>query len=149
MRFYFQTIMTLLLALSLFVGCETTKNIKESITSKVDSMTSDVDKDLIDPISVINDTLNNKDIVVIGSQTYNFAVAYKRTMSDGTSLEFQPVQDGLPIVMIDSEGTSWNIMGRAVSGPRAGTQLSRLNQFVGYWFAWAAFYPDIELYQSE
>ena len=108
---------------------------------------SDVDKDLIDPISVINDTLNNKDIVVIGSQTYNFAVAYKRTMSDGTSLEFQPVQDGLPIVMIDSEGTSWNIMGRAVSGPRAGTQLSKINQFIGYWFAWAAFYPDIELYE--
>ncbi len=46
MRFYFQTILTLLLALSLFVGCETTKNIQGSITSKVDSMTSDVDKDL-------------------------------------------------------------------------------------------------------
>ena len=46
MRFYFQTILTLLLALSLFVGCETTKKMKGSITSKVDSMTSDVDKDL-------------------------------------------------------------------------------------------------------
>ena len=46
MRFYFQAILTLLLALSLFVGCETTKNIKGSITSKVDSMTSDLDKDL-------------------------------------------------------------------------------------------------------
>ena len=46
MRFYFQAILTLLLALSLFVGCETTKNIKGSITSKVDSMTSDIDKDL-------------------------------------------------------------------------------------------------------
>ena len=46
MRFYFQTILTLLLALSLFVGCETTKNIQGSITSTVDSMISDVDKDL-------------------------------------------------------------------------------------------------------
>ena len=46
MRFYFQAILTLLLALLLFVGCETTKNIKGSITSTVDSMTSDVDKDL-------------------------------------------------------------------------------------------------------
>ena len=46
MRFYFQIILTLLLALSLFVGCETTKNIQGRITSTVDSMTSDVDKDL-------------------------------------------------------------------------------------------------------
>ncbi len=52
MRFYFQTTLTLLLALSLFVGCETTKNIQGSITSKVDSMTSDVDKDLFAQVPV-------------------------------------------------------------------------------------------------
>ncbi len=46
MRFYFQITLTLLLALLLFVGCETTKNIQGSITSTVDSMISDVDKDL-------------------------------------------------------------------------------------------------------
>lgn len=46
MRLFFHTVLTILLALSLFVGCETTKNIKGSITSTVDSITSDVDQDL-------------------------------------------------------------------------------------------------------
>ncbi|MBW1693456.1 MAG: hypothetical protein JRJ41_04715 [Deltaproteobacteria bacterium] len=46
MRPFFCTVLTLLLSFSLLVGCETTKSMKASITSKVDSMTSDVDQEL-------------------------------------------------------------------------------------------------------
>lgn len=46
MRPFFYMVVTLLLSFSLFVGCETTKGMKTSIASKVDSMTSDVDQDL-------------------------------------------------------------------------------------------------------
>lgn len=102
---------------------------------------------LIDPVVVLNDAFNNKNVVVIGSQTHNFAVAYIRTMADESVLEFTPVQDDLPVVMTDNEGNRWDMFGKAVSGPREGTQLKRIDQFIGYWFAWAAFYPDIELYE--
>ena len=46
MRPFFCTVLTLLLSFFLLVGCETTKSMKASITSKVDSMTSDVDQEL-------------------------------------------------------------------------------------------------------
>lgn len=46
MRHLLYTILVLLLSFSLFVGCETTKNMRAGIASKVDSMTSDVDQDL-------------------------------------------------------------------------------------------------------
>lgn len=49
--------------------------------------------------------------------------------------------------MIDSEGTSWDVTGKAVRGPRAGDRLETITQFMGYWFSWGAFYPDIVIYE--
>lgn len=46
MRPFFYMVLTLLLSFFLISGCETTKSMKTSITSKVDSMTSDVDQEL-------------------------------------------------------------------------------------------------------
>ena len=51
--------------------------------------------------------------------------------------------------IIDQEtGSTWNIFGMAVAGELAGTQLRALNAFPHFWFAWAAFYPDSELYDE-
>ena len=44
------------------------------------------------------------------------------------------------------EGTMYDVFGQAVDGPGEGNQLKTVTQFIGYWFAWAAFYPEIELY---
>ena len=52
--------------------------------------------------------------------------------------------------IIDEEtGSTWNIFGMAVAGELAGTQLRAINAFPHFWFAWAAFYPDSELYEYE
>jgi hypothetical protein len=41
--------------------------------------------------------------------------------------------------MQDDEGTMYDVFGRAVDGPGKGENLSAVTQFMGYWFAWAAF----------
>ena len=69
-----------------------------------------------------------------------------RKLADGTELIFEPVQDSLPVVMKDAGGSRWDVMGKAVSGPRVGEQLLFPPSFIGYWFAWAAFYPGVEIY---
>jgi multidrug resistance efflux pump len=58
----------LLLSFSLFVGCETTKNMKASISSKVDSMTSDVDQDLYAQVP-------EDDLVVVKEAEYALLLA--------------------------------------------------------------------------
>ena len=52
----------------------------------------------------------------------------------------------LPVIMKDSEGTMYDVSRLAVAGPGKGERLLPVTQFMGYWFAWAAFYPEIELY---
>lgn len=83
-------------------------------------------------------------MVVAGSAGYNFAVAFKSELS-GTSLSFSPIQDQLPVIMTDNEGTTWDVFGNGISGPRAGQRLSSPRSFTAYWFAWVAFCPGAEI----
>jgi hypothetical protein len=69
-------------------------------------------------------------------------------LTDGTELNLEPVQDSLPIVMEDQQGNRWDIFGYAVEGPRQGERLVPTLSYTGYWFGWADFFPDIEIYQS-
>lgn len=99
-----------------------------------------------DTVTTINDHVDGVPIVVVGSAAENFAASFERRLPDGTELSFAPVTNRLPIVMIDNEGTVWDVFGVGVSGPRAGTTLRPGRAFTAYWFAWATFFPGVEIY---
>ncbi len=61
---------------------------------------------------------------------------------DGERLQFSPDPDD-PLMFRDRRsGSVWNIFGRALSGPLAGTRLTPIVHGTHLWFAWAAFHPD-------
>ncbi len=69
---------------------------------------------------------------------------------DGQMLTFTPQpdaasSDGPEAVVDDQTGSTWSILGRALDGPLAGTQLQPIEHIDTFWFAAAAYYPDIEL----
>lgn len=98
-------------------------------------------------IGVIQDQVGGRSIVVAGHSADNYAVAYDRELADGTILDFAPYAGADPtLVLQDTEGNTWDIWGTAISGPRAGTQLRDINAYVAYWFAWVAFFPQVEIY---
>ncbi len=45
----------------------------------------------------------------------------------------------------EQTGSTWDILGRAVSGPLAGENLKSIPHLDTFWFAWAAFHPDTRL----
>ncbi len=68
---------------------------------------------------------------------------YDRQVGDQL-LTFSPNEDGS---FSDAEtGSTWDILGEAVSGPLAGEKLTPILHFDHFWFAWAAFFPATELY---
>lgn len=99
-----------------------------------------------DSVGLMNDSFKNLDIVVVGSNGKNFALSYERKLSDGTALTFSPVQNALPVVMIDNEGTKWDLFGKAVAGQRVGLELKPTRSYIAYWFAWGTFFPDAEIH---
>jgi hypothetical protein len=60
-------------------------------------------------------------------------------------LRFVPDAGGF----VDTRTNSrWDIFGRAVSGPLRGTRLDALPAVDHFWFSWAAFFPDTEIYRA-
>jgi len=97
-------------------------------------------------VTVINDNLGGRNLVVVGSKQDNFIASFWNKPGDGSTLSFSAVQDQYPVVMTDTEGNMWDIMGKAVAGPRLGSSLSFAPSFMGYWFSFAAFYPGLSIY---
>jgi len=98
-------------------------------------------------IHLIHDNFAGGPITIIGSSDKNFAVSFFNTLEDGAVLQFKAIQDSLPVIMKDQEGNYWDIFGYAIQGPRKGSRLKATNSYTGYWFAWADFFPDLEIYR--
>ncbi len=72
----------------------------------------------------------------------------------GATGVFRPVLDGDRLafsfdgnaIKDNGTGSTWNVLGRAVSGPLTGRQLERVNAQDHLWFAWAAFKPHTTVY---
>lgn len=94
---------------------------------------------------VLNRDFAGMEIVVVGSEQLNFIVAYKRRVPNGGILRFtvEPEVE-LPVIMTDEGGSQWNIFGEAVSGPLLGSKLEPVTSYIGFWFAWTAFYQDVQ-----
>jgi len=99
-----------------------------------------------DTVTVVNDELKGKNIVIVGNREDNFIVSFFNDPGDGSTLSFSAVQDQYPVVMSDAEGNLWDVSGRAVAGPRENAQLDAPPSFIGYWFSFAAFYPGLSVY---
>ena len=95
---------------------------------------------------VINDTLSGTPLVIAGSSAKNLVVSFESRLDDGAILTFEPLQDQLPAIFIDNEGTSWDVFGNGLAGPRAGERLTAVSLYNAYWFAWGAFFPGAEIY---
>ncbi len=74
------------------------------------------------------------------------AIAYSPVV-DGQRLTFEPGDE--PGTFRDAEtGSTWNIGGEAIDGPLAGTAMEIVPHTNIFWFAWAAFVPDTDIWEG-
>jgi hypothetical protein len=93
---------------------------------------------------VIHDEFRGQKLVIAG-KTDQYMVAYNREIEPGVILTFSP--SSINGLLIDQEGTEWDLFGYAVSGPRKGSTLPAVTSFMGYWFSFPAFYLNTEIYE--
>lgn len=84
--------------------------------------------------------------VVLWDRARQAAMAY-RPVAAGESLTLE-VKDG---VITDVEtGSTWEVDGRARSGPLAGAQLEPIAEaYIAFWFGWAAFQPETLIWAED
>jgi hypothetical protein len=96
-------------------------------------------------ISLRNDNVFGKAIVVVSSRNKNIFTAYQSQLEDGTIVNLTAVQNELPIVMTDSNGNKFDLFGEVIAGSKKGFKLKSITSMIAYWFAWAAFYPNTSI----
>lgn len=73
-------------------------------------------------------------------------IAFYRRV-DGETLTFSATGDDR---FTDEETSStWNLQGQAIDGSLQGEQLETVNHRNEFWFAWAGFFPEGEVYARE
>lgn len=80
---------------------------------------------------------------IASSDAIGTGIAFDRRVDDQV-LTFSSVGDD-QFADAETEST-WTLLGRAVDGPLAGTQLETVTHRNEFWFAWARFFPDAPVY---
>lgn len=108
---------------------------------------------------VIDDTVDETDLVVLWAPGVNSAVDTQEVVEGrdiGQAGVFRRDLDGRALIFAagpgddftdEETGSTWSVSGLAIDGELAGARLSPLPHTVVFWFAWAAFQPQGQLWQ--
>ena len=120
--------------------------------------------DVLQDVRVVNDVVGGEPIAVFWQpgtasaldsnsvaqgDDVGAANAFSREL-DGQTLTFraEDTPEGSRIVD-DQTGTRWNILGEGVDGELEARQLESVVAVNHFWFSWAAFHPETELYARD
>lgn len=92
-------------------------------------------------VTLFEDQFEDRDIIVIGHKESNYLTAFYPE----SGVNYNVVENNLPVVFSDNSGNEYDLFGNVVSGPNIGTTLSAPKTMTGYWFVFPAFYPKIEI----
>jgi hypothetical protein len=99
--------------------------------------------------AVINDTLAERNILVVWYGAERMAAAYSRDYARQT-LNFDRIpstSQTYPFMLRDREtGSTWDLKGRAIAGPLEDSVLEQIPGHGAFWFAWVTFWQDTEVY---
>jgi hypothetical protein len=107
--------------------------------------------------TAVNDTVDGQDVVVFFERGTSSALdteSIARGRDVGATGLFSPSLEGRQLtfevrggVFVDREtGSQWDLLGRAIAGPLEGKALEPIQHIDTFWFAWAAFQPDTEIW---
>ncbi len=111
---------------------------------------------------VVNDEVGGEPVALLWAGNTNDALdngTIANSRAIGTAIALDPVVDGERLTFTatdatadrdatftdDQTGSTWTVLGRAIDGELAGTQLGTVPHRNEFWFAWASFFPEGEL----
>ncbi len=99
------------------------------------------------PVSVVNDTVGGKDVVIVASHITSDVRVYER---NGKTFDPAPnaAGNGRPSTLVDNEGETWDVTESRLEAADGSATLARLPSNIFFWFAWFAFHPETELYEG-
>jgi hypothetical protein len=115
--------------------------------------------DVLSEVRVVNDRVGNQDVAVFwfpGTASALDTLQIADGKDVGTAVAFTPTVDGEALtfqfngrdIVDEQTGSTWNVLGKAISGELLGRQLEQVVSVNHFWFSWVAFKPDTRIYQN-
>ncbi len=100
---------------------------------------------------IVNDSVGGVPVAVTFCPLCNTALTFERTI-DREVLDFG-VSGNLrnsDLIMFDRQTESWwqQAVGEAIDGPLQGTLLVAVEHTMQFWFSWAAFFPETDIWEA-
>ena len=103
-------------------------------------------KDFGPETTIHEDTFSGNNYLIVGNNELSLMNSFRLETEFEQNLEFTPLDlSELPALMTDQHGNYWDAFGYALEGPDKGKQLTASRSFSGFWFAFADFYPNVNL----
>ena len=93
---------------------------------------------------VINDTVGDRAVVIVGSVTSEGARVYERG-EHVFALDPAESTPGVPRTLVAESGGLWQVEENALVG-ESGRELPRIPTHMAFWHGWFSFHPDTEVY---
>ncbi len=97
--------------------------------------------------AVVNDQVGSLPVLLIHSAAGDTTTAFSRLLK-GRTLTFHPAKTGAGKLVDDETGSTWTPYGQCVAGNWKGEQLDLLTPLPSFWFSWAEFYPETEIFSA-
>jgi hypothetical protein len=101
--------------------------------------------DSIRRMSVINDRVGPTPVLLVHTAASDMVTAFSRSIR-GRPLTFERIKASPNLIDKDTRST-WTAYGECTSGPLKGTKLERITPTPSFWFGWAQFFPDTEVFR--
>jgi hypothetical protein len=95
---------------------------------------------------LVQDSVGGADLALVVNSDKQSARAFGRSL-DGRTLDLFVKPGPVPLSIIDAQtGSEWDFSGKAVKGPLAGKQLTRVPILLDYWFDWKTYHGETQVY---
>lgn len=95
--------------------------------------------------AVIHDRVGAEPVLVVYDRATETTTAFSRRF-EGRVLKFE-VLESAPVQLREKEtGSRWNIYGECIGGELKGQRLDVLIPQPSFWFSWAQFFPETDIY---
>ncbi len=102
----------------------------------------------LEQMRVINDQVGTEPVLVVYEASHETITAFSRRL--GRQVLTFRARGGSPIELVDTEtGSVWDAYGKALEGELRGQELEPLIPLPSFWFSWAEFFPETEIYSAE
>ena len=97
---------------------------------------------------VTNDVLAELPVVAFYDAVARTGMAYSRVVN-GEAIEFYNASATGFELRDRGTDSLWDLSGKAVEGPLAGTSLTYVSSFISEWYGWSAYHPETAIYEGD